>query len=161
MRPGIDSWVRKIPWRRAWQPTPVFLPENPMDRGAWRTTVHGVTRDGRDWSSLARGLITMELLPPLSGRDQKRNTFPDPGFPSLGIRESWCGGHLERSSGNRSIISELKSTGRELKEYLPQVSPSPPPDGLSLFLTAQPEFSEEEALMMFPRRRIQKDSKQS
>ena len=23
---GIDSWVRKIPWRKAWQPTPVFLP---------------------------------------------------------------------------------------------------------------------------------------
>ena len=22
----FDSWVRKIPWRRAWQPTPVFLP---------------------------------------------------------------------------------------------------------------------------------------
>ena len=22
----IDSWVGKIPWRRAWQPTPVFLP---------------------------------------------------------------------------------------------------------------------------------------
>ena len=26
-RPGFDSWVRKIPWRRIWQPTPVFLPE--------------------------------------------------------------------------------------------------------------------------------------
>ena len=25
-RPGFDRWVRKIPWRRAWQPTPVFLP---------------------------------------------------------------------------------------------------------------------------------------
>ena len=24
----------KTPWRRAWQPTPVFLLENPMDRGA-------------------------------------------------------------------------------------------------------------------------------
>ena len=23
---GFDSWVRKIPCRRAWQPTPVFLP---------------------------------------------------------------------------------------------------------------------------------------
>ena len=23
---GFDSWVGKIPWRRAWQPTPVFLP---------------------------------------------------------------------------------------------------------------------------------------
>ena len=22
---GFDSWIRKIPWRRAWQPTPVFL----------------------------------------------------------------------------------------------------------------------------------------
>ena len=23
---GLVPWVRKIPWRRAWQPTPVFLP---------------------------------------------------------------------------------------------------------------------------------------
>ena len=21
-----QSWVRKVPWRRIWQPTPVFLP---------------------------------------------------------------------------------------------------------------------------------------
>ena len=25
-RPGFHPWVGKIPWRRAWQPTPVFLP---------------------------------------------------------------------------------------------------------------------------------------
>ena len=25
-RSGFDSWVRKIPWRREWQPTPAFLP---------------------------------------------------------------------------------------------------------------------------------------
>ena len=25
-RPGFDPWVGKIPWRRAWQPTPRFLP---------------------------------------------------------------------------------------------------------------------------------------
>ena len=25
-RPGFDSWVRKIPWRKKWQLTPVFLP---------------------------------------------------------------------------------------------------------------------------------------
>ena len=24
--PGFYPWVRKIPWRRKWQPTPVFLP---------------------------------------------------------------------------------------------------------------------------------------
>ena len=32
-RPGFDSWVGKIPWRKAWQPTPVFSMENTMDRG--------------------------------------------------------------------------------------------------------------------------------
>ena len=25
-RPGFDPWVRTIPWRRKWQPTPVSLP---------------------------------------------------------------------------------------------------------------------------------------
>ena len=24
-RPGFDPWVGKIPWKRKWQPTPVFL----------------------------------------------------------------------------------------------------------------------------------------
>ena len=26
-RQGFNPWVRKIPWRKKWQPTPVFLPE--------------------------------------------------------------------------------------------------------------------------------------
>ena len=30
------SWVSKIPWRRAWQPTPAW--RIPMDRGAWLVT---------------------------------------------------------------------------------------------------------------------------
>ena len=25
-RQRLDPWVQKIPWRRAWQPTPVFSP---------------------------------------------------------------------------------------------------------------------------------------
>ena len=43
-RCGLNPWVKKIPWRRAWQPTPVFLPENPLDRGAWQVTVHRVAK---------------------------------------------------------------------------------------------------------------------
>ena len=42
--PGsIPGWG-KIPWRRKWQSTPVFSLGNPMDRGAWWATVHGVTK---------------------------------------------------------------------------------------------------------------------
>ena len=29
-RRGFDPWIRKIPWSRAWQPTQVFLPEEPQ-----------------------------------------------------------------------------------------------------------------------------------
>ena len=57
----VQSLGQEDPWRREWPPTPVFLPGefpgqrgpgsrfqssclgNPMDRGAWRATVHGVT----------------------------------------------------------------------------------------------------------------------
>ena len=35
-RPGFDPWVRKIPCRRKWQPTPVFLPgESYRQRTGW------------------------------------------------------------------------------------------------------------------------------
>ena len=42
-RPRFNPWVRKIPWRRARQPTQYPCLENSMDRGAWRATVDGVT----------------------------------------------------------------------------------------------------------------------
>ena len=42
-RHGFDPWIRKIPWRRKWQPNPVVFLENPMDREAWQATVHRVT----------------------------------------------------------------------------------------------------------------------
>ena len=32
---GFNPWVQNISWRRAWQPTPVFLPGELMDGGAW------------------------------------------------------------------------------------------------------------------------------
>ena len=43
-RHECDPWDRKIPWRRKWQPTPVFFLGNPIDRGVWKATVHGVTK---------------------------------------------------------------------------------------------------------------------
>ena len=36
--------VGKIPWRREGLPTPVFLLEHSMDRGAWQVTVPGLQR---------------------------------------------------------------------------------------------------------------------
>ena len=41
--PGLEDTLEKgmaTPWRRAWQPSP----GNPMDRGAWWATVHGIAK---------------------------------------------------------------------------------------------------------------------
>ena len=52
-RLGFHLWVGKIPWRRAWQPTSVFLPGKPHGQrslvgcGPWGLTV------GHDWSEWA------------------------------------------------------------------------------------------------------------
>ena len=41
----FDLWVRKILWRRKWEPTPIFLPGESHDRGAWRAIVQGVVKE--------------------------------------------------------------------------------------------------------------------
>ena len=37
-------WIGNTTWRKAWQPMQYSCLENPVDRGAWRATVHGVTK---------------------------------------------------------------------------------------------------------------------
>ena len=41
---GSISGLGRSPGVKNGQPTPVFLPGNPMDSGAWRATVHGVSK---------------------------------------------------------------------------------------------------------------------
>ena len=49
-RHQLNPWIEKTPWRRAWQPTPVFLPgESHGQRRLWRATVPGVAKS---WTGL-------------------------------------------------------------------------------------------------------------
>ena len=44
-RPGFNPWLGKIPWRREWQPTPVFLPgEFPGQRSLGGYSPWGVAK---------------------------------------------------------------------------------------------------------------------
>ena len=54
-RCGFNLWVRKNPWRRKWQPSPVFCLGKPMDRGVWWTIVHGVAKS---WMRLSNWAYT-------------------------------------------------------------------------------------------------------
>jgi len=44
MQERQETWVRKIPWRRAWQPLQYSCCGKPMDRGTWWAIVHGVSK---------------------------------------------------------------------------------------------------------------------
>ena len=48
----FDPWVGKIPWRREWLPTAVFLPGEFLDRRTWWVTVHyRLQRVGHEWAA--------------------------------------------------------------------------------------------------------------
>ena len=51
-------------WRRKWQPTPVFLLENPRDGRAWWAAIYGVaqSRTQLKWLSSSMALKTRNLI---------------------------------------------------------------------------------------------------
>ena len=63
-RPRFNPWVRKIPWRRKWQPTPVFLPgkfhgqKSLVGCSPWSHKESDTT----EWVTLVMTLVTPQLL---------------------------------------------------------------------------------------------------
>ena len=41
----FNPWVRRISWRRKWQPIQHSCLETPMNRGAWQAAVHGILKE--------------------------------------------------------------------------------------------------------------------
>ena len=62
-RCGFDLWVRKIPWGKTQQPTPVFLPgKSHGQRSPVDYIVHGVTRVGHNlvtWTAAYQAPLSM------------------------------------------------------------------------------------------------------
>ena len=50
-RPGFNPGVGKIPWRRKWQPTPLFLPGEFQGQRSLAAAVHGVAKS---WDTTER-----------------------------------------------------------------------------------------------------------
>ena len=68
---GFNPWVRKIPWRRAWQPTPVFLPgESPWTEEPGGLQSMGLQRVGHNW--VTKDTLTQGMN--MENRKQIKNT---------------------------------------------------------------------------------------
>ena len=66
----FDPWVRKIPWRRAWQPTPVFLPGESHGQGAWRGVAHRVAENRTQLKQLSMHASCKEIRTVSAGRER-------------------------------------------------------------------------------------------
>ena len=66
----VRSLGQEDPWRRVWQPIPVVLLENPMDRGASQATVHRVTKNQAQLKQLSKQK-GMKKLKVTKGKDSK------------------------------------------------------------------------------------------
>ena len=103
-KPGCDPWVRKIPWRRKWQPTPVLLSGkfhgqrslvgySPWDRRAglnWVTSLCTFT-EPLTWSPLESHLSINTILDFPGGSDGRESAW--------GSRDTGSIPGLERSPG--------------------------------------------------------------
>ena len=78
----------KIPWRRKWQPAPVFLPGKSHDTGIWRATVHVVTKN---WNNLITPWKESYEQPRQHIKKQ-RHYFANKGPSSQGY--GFSGGHV-------------------------------------------------------------------
>ena len=78
-------WVGNIPWRRKWQPTPVFLPgESPWTEEPGGLQSMGPQRVGHDWAcdQSQKWRRTLRFLPPLEMRPS--SIAPNPVEPREG-----------------------------------------------------------------------------
>ena len=63
-RPGFNPWLGKIPWRRAWQPTPVFLPgQSPWTEEPGGLQSMGSQRVGHNWETKQKHQNTLMDTP--------------------------------------------------------------------------------------------------
>ena len=95
-RCGFSPWVRKIPWRRKWQPTPVFLPGK--SHGQRRLTGYS------SWGC-KRVEHDLETKQQTQSEDYRKHPFPDT-LPS----------HQQGSRKKEDHSSKTSNTGLLSKE---------------------------------------------
>ena len=78
-RYGFDPWVWKIPWRRKWQPTPVFLPGESHGQEPDQLRSLGLQRVRQDWSDLASRFSSLKKKKKKIFHRQSSMLFPFSG----------------------------------------------------------------------------------
>ena len=119
----FDTWVRKIPWRSKWQPTPVFLPGKPH---GWRSLV-GYSSWGCKESDTTEQLNNNIQLITLKLDYSKWVGGPREFGDLWEVPEggTWRGRRLERQLGSGGDRRGLQRPDLALSPHLPPTGPAP------------------------------------
>ena len=83
-RHGLDPWVGRIPWRRKWLPTPVFLPGTSHgQRSLAGYSPRGHKRAGHDWATKTKTTTTTNPRWTLMPTAKCPLTWPPICLPSM------------------------------------------------------------------------------
>ena len=85
-RCGFDPWVRKIPWRRAWQPTPVFLP----GKSHGQRSLEGYSPWGPKELDRTEQLNSKTCMMQSSNNQSRCGSVLTSGFPDVHVCTSLC-----------------------------------------------------------------------
>ena len=86
-RPGFYPWVGKVLWRRAWQPTAVFLPGEPHGQKSPAGYSPGSPKESDMTERLSTALLLLLLLSHLS----RVQAHQAPLFMGFSRQEYWSG----------------------------------------------------------------------
>ena len=118
-RGGFNPWVGKMPWKRKWQPIPVFLPGNTMDRRAWWATKRS-QRVGHDLATKQQQQyiywipaninywicpMTLFLLPPQGQEENSCLSFKRASLGDMNVEIYWTKTE-ESSSRNTPVLQQ-------------------------------------------------------
>ena len=107
---GFNPWVGKIPWRRAWQPTPVFFPGESQGHKSLVGYSPWGCRVGYDWCNLAQ----IKMVFPVVMYGCESWTIKKAEHQRTDAFELWCWRRLLRvpwtaRRSNQSILKEINS----------------------------------------------------
>ena len=108
---GFNCWVRKLPWtKKMATPSRILAWRIPVDRGAWRATVHGVTKS----QTYLKQLSTLNDDLPSSKQTNvlKKGLITERIKNCLEVENAWSAFHYDQCSSKWNLLRAGSQVGR-------------------------------------------------
>ena len=111
-RPGLDPWVRKVPWRREWRSTPVFVPGESHGQRSFEG--HSLCCHKESESDMTEWL-TLSLFPQIKNKT-KPTYEPMSQRHSMNSKQNKCKENYIKALHNQIAENKLETENLESRQ---------------------------------------------